>query len=60
MFNPYGVKMVKKEKNTNVNERDGQEFIDWMVSEKGKKAIEAFRLDGRQLFFPSAVGAGGS
>ncbi len=60
LFNPYGVILVNPAKHPHVNARDGQAFIDWLVSEEGQRAIAAYHLDGRQLFFPSAVGAGGS
>ncbi len=60
LFNPYGVILVNPAKHPHVNARYGQAFIDWLVSEPGQNAIAAHRLDGRQLFFPSAVGGGGS
>jgi tungstate transport system substrate-binding protein len=60
LFNPYGVILVNPAKHPHVNARDGQAFIDWLVSEPGQNAIAAYRLDGRQLFFPSAMGASGS
>ncbi len=60
LFNPYGVILVNPAKHPHVNARDGQAFIDWLVSEPGQSAIAAYRLDGHQLFFPSAGGTGGS
>ena len=36
----------------------GQAFIDWLLSDTGQAAIAAFRVDGQQLFFPNADGAG--
>ena len=60
LFNPYGVILVNPAKHPHVNARDAQAFIDWLVSEPGQNAIAAFRVDGRQLFFPSAKGGGGS
>ncbi len=60
LFNPYGVILVDPAKHPHVKAKDGQAFIDWLVSEAGQAAIAAYRLDGRQLFFPSAIGAGGS
>ncbi len=60
LFNPYGVILVNPAKHPHVNARDGQAFIDWLVSEEGQRAIAAYHLDGRQLFSPSAVGTGGS
>ncbi len=60
LFNPYGVILVNPGKQPHVNARDGQAFIDWLVSEPGQSAIAAFRGNDRQLFFPSAKGGGGS
>ncbi len=60
LFNPYGVILVNPAKHPHVNAKDGQAFIDWLVSKEGQAAIAAYRLDGRQLFFPSAEGGGGS
>ncbi len=60
LFNPYGVILVNPAKHPHVNAKDGQAFIDWLVSKEGQAAIAAYRLDGRQLFFPNAEGGGGS
>ncbi len=60
LFNPYGVILVNPAKHLHVNAKDGQAFIDWLVSKEGQAAIAAYRLDGRQLFFPNAKAAGGS
>ncbi len=60
LFNPYGVILVNPARHPHVKAQDAQAFIDWLVSEPGQAAIAAYRLDGRQLFFPSAVGGGGS
>ncbi len=60
LFNPYGAILVNPAKHPHVNARDGQAFINWLVSEPGHSAIAAFRVDGRQVFFPSAKGSGGS
>ncbi len=54
LFNPYGVILVNPARHPHVHARDGQAFIDWLVSEPGQTALAAYRLDGRQLFFPSA------
>ncbi|MCH8001924.1 MAG: hypothetical protein IIA34_09740 [Proteobacteria bacterium] len=54
LFNPYGLILVNPAKNPHVNARDGQAFIDWLVSEPGQRAIASFRVNDRQLFFPSA------
>jgi tungstate transport system substrate-binding protein len=54
LFNPYGVILVNPARHPHVHVREGQAFIDWLISEQGQAAIAAYRLDGRQLFFPNA------
>ncbi len=54
LFNPYGVILVNPLRHPHVHAREGQAFIDWLVSNEGQNAIAAYRLDGRQLFFPNA------
>ncbi len=57
--NPYGVILVDPARHPHVKSADGQTFIDWLVSPAGQAAIAAFRVNGEQLFFPTA-GSGGS
>ena len=54
LFNAYGVILVNPERHPHVHAREAQAFIDWLISEQGQAAIAAYRLDGRQLFFPNA------
>ena len=54
LFNPYGVILVNPARHPHVHAREGQAFIDWLISDRGQAAIAAYRLDGRQLFFPNA------
>lgn len=54
LANPYGVILVNPARHGHVKAADGQAFIDWLVSPVGQAAIAAFRVDGQQLFFPSA------
>ena len=54
LFNPYSVILVNPARHPHVHARDGQAFIDWLVSDKGQDAIADYRLDGRQLFYPNA------
>ncbi len=54
LFNQYGVILVSPEKCPNVKAASGRIFIDWLLSEEGQGAIQAYRIDGRQLFFPNA------
>ncbi len=54
LFNQYGVILVNPAKFPHVKARDGQRFIDWLISDAGQKAIAAFRVHGEQLFIPNA------
>ncbi|MGN7123126.1 substrate-binding domain-containing protein [Methylorubrum thiocyanatum] len=54
LFNPYGVMLVNPDKHPSVKVKEGQAFIDWLVSSEGQKAIAAYTINGEQLFFPSA------
>jgi tungstate transport system substrate-binding protein len=54
MFNPYGVILVNPAKHAHVKKDDGQKFIDWLVSREGQAAIASYKIEGQQLFFPSA------
>jgi tungstate transport system substrate-binding protein len=54
LFNQYGVMLVNPAKHPNVKAKDGQAFIDWLVSPKGQEAIAGYKVGGEQLFFPNA------
>lgn len=54
LFNPYGVMLVNPDKHPSVKVKEGQAFIDWLVSPEGQKAIADYTINGEQLFFPSA------
>lgn len=54
LFNPYGVILVSPERFRHVKAREGQAFIDWLVSPRGQGLIADFRVEGRQVFFPDA------
>jgi tungstate transport system substrate-binding protein len=54
LFNQYGVILVNPTKHPNVKKDLGQQFIDWLVSYEGQKAIATYKIDGEQLFFPNA------
>jgi tungstate transport system substrate-binding protein len=54
LFNQYGVMLVNPEKHPNVKKAEGQQFIDWLISPEGQKAIAGYKIDGQQLFFPNA------
>jgi tungstate transport system substrate-binding protein len=54
LFNQYGVILVNPEKHPSVKKGLGQQFIDWLVSPDGQKAIANYKINGEQLFHPNA------
>ncbi len=54
LFNQYGVMLVNPQKHPNVKKELGQQFIEWLVSSEGQKAIADYKIDGQQLFYPNA------
>ncbi|GJM03839.1 MAG: tungsten ABC transporter substrate-binding protein [Rhodomicrobium sp.] len=55
LFNQYGVILVNPEKHKNVKKAAGETFIQWITGPEGQAAIQGFKLDGKQLFFPNAA-----
>lgn len=58
LFNQYGVMLVNPAKFPQVKKEMGQQFIDWLISAEGQKAIAGYKINGQQLFFPNANQAG--
>ena len=58
LFNQYGVMLVNPAKHPNVKKEFGQQFVDWLVSAEGQKAIADYKINGEQLFYPNANDAG--
>lgn len=54
MFNPYGIIAVNPEKYPEINYRGAMALINWMTSAQGQSMIAAFKVNGEQLFIPSA------
>jgi tungstate transport system substrate-binding protein len=54
LFNQYGVILVNPAKHPNVKAKEGQAFIDWLISREGQAAIASYKIEGQQLFFPNA------
>jgi len=54
LFNQYGVIAVNPAHCPGMNIKGAETFINWLLSEKGQKAIASYRLKGQQLFFPDA------
>ncbi len=57
LFNQYGVMLVNPKKHPNVKVKEGQAFIDWLLSPEGQALIASYKRDGQQLFFPNGPGA---
>lgn len=53
LFNQYGVILVNPARFPSVKARDGQAFIDWLISPTGQETIANYRIDGQELFFPN-------
>jgi tungstate transport system substrate-binding protein len=53
LFNQYGVILVNPQRHPSVKSKDGQAFIDWLISPAGQGRIAEFRIGGQQLFFPN-------
>jgi tungstate transport system substrate-binding protein len=54
LFNQYGVMVVNPEKHPGVKAKDGQAFVDWLISPQGQETIAAYKVGGEKLFFPNA------
>jgi tungstate transport system substrate-binding protein len=54
MFNPYGIIAVNPKKYPAINYDGAKDLIEWITSPEGQKALAAFKVNGDQLFFPSA------
>jgi tungstate transport system substrate-binding protein len=55
MFNPYGIIAVNPQKSKDLNYKGAMQLVEWITSPEGQQLIAAFKVDGRQVFFPSAT-----
>lgn len=51
LFNPYGVIMVNPAKHPHVKVDLAKKFMDFLVSEQGRRLITGFKVNGEQLFY---------
>ena len=58
LFNQYGVMLVNPEKHASVKKELGQQFINWLISAEGQKAIADYKINGEQLFYANAHDVG--
>lgn len=54
MFNPYGIIAVNPKKYPGINYQGAMALIEWISSAEGQKRIADFKVEGVQMFFPSA------
>jgi tungstate transport system substrate-binding protein len=54
MFNQYGIIALNPARFPNSNNQGAQTLMDWLLSDRGQSLIAAYRIDGKQLFFPNA------
>ncbi len=59
LFNPYGIIAVNPERHADINYPSAGKLIDWITSPRIQKMIGEFRINGQQLFVPSAGGGSG-
>ena len=53
LFNPYGLILVDPKKHPHTKAKDGQAFINWLISVPGQRAIGTHYIEGQQAFFPN-------
>ncbi|MEE8351930.1 MAG: substrate-binding domain-containing protein [Rhodospirillales bacterium] len=54
LFNYYGVILINPARHPHIKAKMGQAFIDWITGPEGQAAIAAYKIKGRQAFFPNA------
>jgi tungstate transport system substrate-binding protein len=55
MFNPYGIILVNPARHPGIHEKGARLLAEWITSAEGQGWIARFRVDGQQVFFPSAT-----
>jgi len=51
LINQYGVILIDKSINKNIKYNEGKKYINWIISNKAKKLINNYKINGEQLFF---------
>ena len=55
LANPYGIIPVNPKKHPHVQYEMAMEFIHWLTGPRGQEVISAYRLEGKQLFYPDSM-----
>jgi tungstate transport system substrate-binding protein len=58
LFNQYGVMLVNPATHPGIKKVLGQQFVDWLISPEGQRAIANYEINGQQLFYPNATAPG--
>ena len=51
LLNQYGITAVNQKINSRINSKDANKYVNWIISDEGKKLINSFRIKNEQLFF---------
>lgn len=51
LLNEYSAILVNPKRYLHVKGSEGQALIDWLIGQEGQSAIDAYRINGQQLFF---------
>ncbi len=54
LHNQYGITLVNPDLYPHIKAKDGQIFIDWLISDSGQQTINKYNLNGQQAFFANA------
>lgn len=55
LLNQYGVVVVNPKRHPHIHSAEALTFVDWLLSSKGQTAINAFKINGEQVFYANAV-----
>jgi tungstate transport system substrate-binding protein len=51
LLNQYGIIGVNQKINSRINSKNANKYVNWIISDEGKKLINGFRVNNEQLFF---------
>ena len=51
LFNQYGIILVNPKLNRNLNIKDAEIYLNWLISEEGKLLINNYKINDQQLFY---------
>lgn len=54
LFNQYSVILIPQSKHSHIKAEQAQKIADWLISEKGQAAINAYQIQGQQAFTANA------